>query len=85
MHDNAFDVFGKTYTDKTYTAQRNKLHYDLFDENCSQARDDFKTARNAFNRSKDKESRLELPEKGLDITESDGKLYINLNNAMVSE
>ena len=51
MHDNAFDAFGKTYTDKSYTAQRNKSHNDWFDENCFQARHDFKTARNAFNRS----------------------------------
>ena len=60
MHDNAFEVFGKTYTDKSYTAQRNKPHNDWFDENYYQARHDFKTARNAFNRSKTEESRLEF-------------------------
>ena len=60
MHDNAFDVFGKTYTDNVYTGQRNKPQNDWFDENCSKARDDFKTARNSFNRTKNDQDRIEF-------------------------
>ena len=41
-------------------AEISQKNNDWFDENCSQARHDFKTARNAFSRSKDEESRLEF-------------------------
>ena len=57
MHDNTLDVFGKTYTDNVYTGQRNKPQND---EICSKARDDFKTARNSFNRTKNEQARIEF-------------------------
>ena len=60
LHDTAFEVFGKTFTDSSYTAQRKKVQNEWFDENCSKARQDFITARNNFNRLKTDESRLQF-------------------------
>ena len=57
LHDNAFDIFGKTYNNKSDT-ERKKVNNVWFDENCFEARRNFKTARNIFNREKTDESRI---------------------------
>ncbi|MEW8545253.1 MAG: reverse transcriptase family protein, partial [Candidatus Thiodiazotropha sp.] len=58
LHDNAFDIFGKTSYNKNYTTQNKKVRNEWFDENCVNAQRDFKSARNIFNRSKNEESRI---------------------------
>ena len=57
LHDNAFEVFGKTFSCGNYTTWRKKVHNDWFKEECVSAQRDFKTARNNFNRSRTEESR----------------------------
>ena len=41
LHDNAFDVLGKTQCNKNYAAQRKKTHNEWFVENCVNAQRDF--------------------------------------------
>ena len=51
LHDNAFDIFGKTYNNKSDT-ERKKVNDVWFEENCFEARRNFKTARNIYNPEK---------------------------------
>lgn len=58
VHDKAFDVFGKTYNNKKYHSIHNKINKKWFDANCQNAKREFKTARNFFNRNKTDQSRI---------------------------
>ena len=46
LHDNAFEVFGKTFDSSNYTTHKKKMHNDWFNEECISAQREFKTARN---------------------------------------
>ena len=56
LHDQAFDVFGKTYNFKR-SVSPNKPDNKWFDATCHDAQRDFKTARNAFNRNRNENTR----------------------------
>ena len=57
LHDNAFEVFGRTVKSGNYTAHNKKAHKDWFNEDCISAQRDFKSARNNFKKSQTEESR----------------------------
>ena len=46
LHDNAFDVFGKTYSCKSRSTHRANENNEWFDSNCYNAKQEFKIARN---------------------------------------
>ena len=55
LHDKAFDVFGKTYHSthsKYHSYRRVNNNNKWFDENCKNAKREFNTAKNVFNRTK---------------------------------
>ena len=57
LHDKAFDIFGKTYSNnKINHNKRNNKKW--FDDNCKNAKHEFKRARNLFNRDKNDQSRV---------------------------
>ena len=57
LHDKAFDIFGKTYSNnKINHNKRNNKKW--FDDNCKNAKHEFKRARNLFNRNKNDQSRV---------------------------
>ena len=58
LHDTAFDVFGKTSCNTNYAPQHKKVRNEWFDETCVNAQQEFKSARNIFNRSKNEETRI---------------------------
>ena len=58
LHDTAFDVFGKTSFNTNYAPQHKKVRNEWFDEACVNAQQEFKSARNIFNRSKNQETRI---------------------------
>ena len=53
LHDNAFEVFGQTRP-----TPGKKVNNKWFDENCRNSKNEFKIARNTFNRTKKAESRV---------------------------
>ena len=57
LHDEAFEIFGKTYISgkKPHDKKTNKK---WFDDNCKDAKREFTTARNIFNRTKNDHSRI---------------------------
>ena len=57
LHDKAFDIFGKTYSNAK-TNLNKKVNKKWFDENCQNAKHEFTRARNLFNRDKNNQSRL---------------------------
>lgn len=58
LHDNAFDVFGKTCSSKSRPTHHVNANNEWFDNNCQNAKQEFKTARNNFNRMKTDETRI---------------------------
>ena len=58
LHDNAFDVFGKTYSCKSRSTHRVNENNEWSDSHCNNAKQEFKSARNIFNRLKTDESRI---------------------------
>ena len=56
--DNAFDVFGKTYSCKSRSTHPVNENNERFDSNCYNAKQEFKSARNLFNHLKTDESRI---------------------------
>ena len=58
LHDSAFVVFGKTTSSKSHSTKQVNKNNEWFDENCQKAKQDFKNARNNFNRMKTDETRL---------------------------
>ena len=57
LHDKAFDIFGKTYSNAKINLNK-KVNKKWFDENCQNAKHEFTRARNLFNRDKNNQSRL---------------------------
>ena len=57
LHDEAFEIFGKTYN-AGKRSQGTKLNKQWFDENCRDSKHEFTTARNIFNRVKNDQSRI---------------------------
>ena len=58
LHDNAFEVFGQTTHSKSRSAPGKKVNNKWFDKNCRNSKNEFKIARNTFNRTKTVESRV---------------------------
>ena len=58
LHDNAFEVFGQTIRSKSQPAPGKNVNNKWFDENCRNAKNEFKTARNIFIRTKSTETRI---------------------------
>ena len=57
LHDKAFDIFGKTYTNRNSSSYHKKQNKKWFDENCKNAKIEFTRARNVFNRNKNDQNR----------------------------
>lgn len=59
LHDKAFDVFGKTYHSKSSNSRSKKpVNKEWFNANCINAKREFTSARNLFNRDKNDQTRL---------------------------
>ena len=59
LHDQAFDTFGKLYSQKTST-HHNTTNKKWFDATCRDAQANFKAARNRFNRNINVNSRIQF-------------------------
>ena len=57
LHDKAFEVFGKTYSNRN-RPQGQKLNKEWFDDSCKNAKREFTSARNIFSRVKNDECRI---------------------------
>ena len=57
LHDKTFEVFGQTYSNRN-RPQGQKLNKEWFNDSCKNAKREFTTARNIFNRVKNDESRI---------------------------
>ena len=59
LHDQAFDTFGKTYSQKK-SNHHDRTNKKWFDSTCRDARNSFKAARNSFNRNRNENNRIKF-------------------------